>query len=364
MSILVIDDEVGLRRSLCAYLEDLDYETLQAADGGEGLAVLDAHAENVEAVFVDLNMPGVSGYDFIRQAVATMPDIPIVVISGVGAVEDALAAMRLGAWEFIVKPVHNLDLLVHTLDRVLERARLLRENKDYHDNLERLVLQRTAELERSRRQIMQRLSRAAEYKDNETGRHVIRVGEISALLGEAMGLTPERAEMLRECAPLHDIGKIGIPDAVLLKPGALTPGEREIMSRHCIYGCEILGPLGSLDEAHSVCSSPFADRGEDNELLQLARTLALLHHERWDGKGYPFGIAGEEIPLEARIVAVVDVFDAVASNRSYKKAFPMEACLAIIRDGAGSQFDPEVVKAFFANEETIRAIREQWKDEE
>jgi putative two-component system response regulator len=363
MSILVIDDEAGLRRSVCAYLEDLDRETLQAGDGREGLHLLQAHARDVEAVIVDLNMPVVSGYDFIEQAVAAMPQLPIVVLSGVGAVEDALAAMRLGAWEFIVKPVHNLDLLVHALERALERARLLRENKAYHDNLECLIRRRTEELERSRRQIMQRLSRAAEFKDNETGRHVIRVGEISALLGAAMGLDPARCEMLRECAPLHDIGKIGIPDAVLLKPGALGSEEREVMRRHCVYGCEILGPLGSLDEARSVCANPFADDIEDNALLRLARTLALLHHERFDGQGYPFGLAGEDIPLEARIVAVVDVFDAVSSNRSYKRAFPIEVCLAILREGAGSQFDPEVVAAFFANEEAIRAIREKWRDD-
>jgi putative two-component system response regulator len=363
MSILVIDDEGGLRRSVCAYLEDLDRETLEAGDGREGLAVLCAHAQEIEAVIVDLNMPEVSGYAVIEQVVASMPELPVVVLSGVGAVEDALEAMRLGAWEFVVKPVHNLDLLVHALDRALERAKLLRENRIYQDQLELLVRQRTEELERSRRQIMQRLSRAAEFKDNETGRHVIRVGEISALLGAAVGLSPARCEMLRECAPLHDIGKIGIPDAVLLKPGALTPGEREIMRRHCVYGCEILGPLSSLDAARSTCANPFAEDIADNEFLHLARTLALLHHERFDGQGYPFGLTGQEIPLEARIVAVVDVFDAVASNRSYKKAFPIEVCLAILREGSGNQFDPAVVSAFFANEGTILSIREKWKDE-
>jgi len=363
MSILVIDDEAGLRRSLCAYLEDRDFEMLEAANGREGLDVLDKHLHSLQAVIVDLNMPVMDGYSFIQEAVNRTRELPLIVLSGVGIVEDALRAVRLGAWDFITKPLHSFDILDYTLDKVLEKARLIRENRDYQNNLEQLVQQRTAELEATRRQVMQRLSRAAEYKDNETGRHVIRVGEISALLSRAVGLPEERCEMLRECAPLHDVGKIGIPDDILLKPGKFTEAEWKVMQLHCMYGCEILGPLTSKDEAHQACLDPLhALALADNELLGLSRILALLHHERWDGKGYPFGLAGEAIPLEARVVAVVDVYDALSSDRPYKVAFSEEKCHQIIRDGAGTLFDPQVVEAFFRHAEDIRVIRERWRD--
>ena len=362
MNILVIDDEDGLRRSLCAYLEDLGYDTIDAANGKEGLAALRASLSDLAAVIVDLNMPVLDGYGFLDQARVEAPELPIIVLSGVGVVDDALHAVRLGAWDFLTKPLHNFSVLQHTLNKVMEKARLIRENRIYQTSLEQLVHERTAELERTRRQIMHRLSRAAEYKDNETGHHVIRVGEIAAVLALALGLSETDCANLRDCAPLHDIGKIGIPDEVLLKPGKLDPQEWKIMQQHCMFGCEILGPLTSKEEAHSSCEQWDTRDAGGNELLDLARTLALLHHERWDGSGYPFGLAGEAIPLAARIVAVVDTYDALASERPYKEAFPEEKCLAIIRESSGSHFDPEVVKAFFANIDHIRTIRRQWHD--
>lgn len=363
MAILVIDDEAGLRRSLAAHLEDMDHEVLQGADGQQGLERLGERRRDIEAVIVDLNMPVMDGYSFIQHAVVQAPEVPIVVLSGVGVVDDALRAMRLGAWDFITKPLHNLGILDYTLDKVRERARLIRENKAYQENLEGLVLQRTGELEQTRLQVMQRLSRAAEYKDNETGRHVIRVGEISRVLARALGMDEGRCGMVRACAPLHDVGKIGIPDSVLLKPGKLTPEEWDIMRGHCVFGCEILGPLSSHDQAHEICLDALsASAADDNELLALARVMALCHHERWDGKGYPLGLAGEDIPLEARIVAVVDVYDALRSDRPYKKAFGQEECERILREGAGSQFDARVIEAFFRNVEEIMAIREAWAD--
>ncbi len=362
MNILVIDDEEGLRRSLRAFLEDLGYDTLDAANGKEGLEALRRSMPDLAAVIVDLNMPVLDGYGFLKQAVIEAPELPVIVLSGVGVVDDALQAVRLGAWDFLTKPLHNLNILDHTLNKVMEKARLIRENREYQTNLEQLVRQRTAELERTRRQIMHRLSRAAEYKDNETGHHVIRVGEIAAVLARALGLDAERCANLRDCAPLHDIGKIGIPDEVLLKPGKLDPAEWTLMQQHCMFGCEILGPLTSKEEAHASCENWAAPDEDGNELLGLARLLALLHHERWDGSGYPFGLAGEAIPLEARIVAVVDTYDALASERPYKKAFPEEKCLAIIRESSGSHFDPRVVEAFFKNTDNIRSIRIKWSD--
>ncbi len=363
MAILIIDDEASLRRSLCAFLEDRDYDVLEAADGERGLGAMRRNLDRLEAVVVDLNMPVMDGYSFIAHAVEEAPELPLVVLSGVGVVDDALRAMRAGAWDFITKPLHNMDILEHTLGKVLERARLIRENRVYQENLEQLVSERTAELELTRRQVMQRLSRAAEYKDNETGRHVIRVGEISGVLARAMGLDETLCDMMRQCAPLHDVGKIGVPDSVLLKPGKLDEAEWEIMRRHCQYGCEILGPLGDQEEAARACTHPSLCReAGGGDLLGLARVLALCHHERWDGTGYPLGLKGEDIPVEARIVSVVDVYDALSSDRPYKPAFAEEKCRGIIRQGAGTQFDPRVVAAFFAELDTIMAIRERWKD--
>ncbi len=362
MKILIIDDEDGLRRSLSAYLKDLGYDTLDGANGQVGLELMRDNLDGLCAVVVDLNMPVMDGYGFLEHAKAEAPDLPVIVLSGVGVVEDALRAVRLGAWDFLTKPLLNLSVLGHTLDKALEKARLIRENREYQTNLEELVRQRTAELERTRRQIMHRLSRAAEYKDNETGHHVIRVGEIAAVLAQALGLDETACQNLRDCAPLHDIGKIGIPDQVLLKPGKLDPEEWKIMQNHCIFGCEILGPLTSKEEAHRSCQLWNVPSGEGNELLDLARMLALLHHERWDGSGYPMGLKGTDIPLEARIVAVVDTYDALASERPYKKAFPEEKCLQIIGEEAGSHFDPDVVRAFFNNIDQIRSIRLKWSD--
>ena len=256
-----------------------------------------------------------------------------------------------------------MEIMDHTLGKVMERAKLVLENRNYQDHLEELVRQRTEEVEQARRQIMQRLSRAAEYKDDETGHHVIRVGEMSALLAKAMGLSEKQCELLRECAPLHDIGKIGIPDHVLLKPGRLDAEEWDIMRKHCVFGCEILGPLASKEEATRTCSDPASIcETAENEYLRLARILALCHHEKWDGSGYPLGLKGEEIPLEARIVAVVDVYDALTSDRPYKKAMSVEQSLGILREGAGRHFDPRVVDAVLRSRDAFVAIGEVWAD--
>lgn len=360
-TILVIDDEDGLRRSLCAYLEDLNYETLDAPNGLIGLQLMREHLPELCAVIVDLNMPVLNGYEFLEKSTVEAPDLPVIVLSGVGVIEEALKAVRGGAWDFLTKPMSSLGILEHTLNKTMEKARLIRENKAYHAGLEKLVKQRTAELEHTRRQIMHRLSRTAEYKDNETGHHVVRVGEIAAVLARTLGLSQTLCDNLRDCAPLHDIGKIGIPDHILLKPGKLDPDEWKTMQQHCMYGCEILGPLTSKKDAHKDCESWRQSCAKGNELLDLARMLALLHHERWDGTGYPFGLAGGAIPIEARIVAIIDTYDALASERPYKTAYPEEKCLAIIQEESGTHFDPAVVRAFLENIEDIRAIRQKWQ---
>lgn len=365
MKVLLIDDDPGIRRSIAAYLEDLDFAVLHAENGRQGLSLMKEYGQSIELAIVDLRMPVMDGYEFISECRLIDEELPIIVLSGVGIVDEAMRAMRLGAWDFVTKPIHDMEMLYLVIQRAQERLQLLQDNRLYRNQLELLVAKRTAQLEDSRRQLMRRLSRAAEYKDNETGRHVIRVGEMTARLASAIGLSDSECELLRDCAPLHDIGKIGIPDVILLKEGPLNEDEWEIMRCHCIYGAEILGPLaqrGRPEDHHESLQEILEDES-DNELLRMARILALCHHERWDGTGYPNGLKGTSIPLPSRILSVIDVYDALASRRPYKNANTEAECVSALREGSGTQFDPAVVEAFLENHDALRAIRSEWSDE-
>ena len=362
MAVLIVDDEASLRMCLSAYLDDFNYAAQEAENGLQALDMLIKDKDSIQAVIVDLNMPVMDGYEFIEKASAFNPHLPIIALSGVGVVDQAIQAIRLGAWDFIPKPLENMNIVTHILEKALERAKLIDENNRYQTQLEQMVHFRTKQLGAARRQIMQRLSRAAEYKDNETGHHVIRVGEMAALLGRALSFDEECCELLKECAPLHDVGKIGIPDVVLLKPGKLNNDEWQIMQKHCEFGYDILGPLLNSNNNSYDRSNNFETSDDDNVYLQLARILALNHHEHWGGTGYPKRLKKNDIPIEARIVTLVDVFDALRSHRPYKPAFSHERSLKIIQEGNGTLFDPDVVKAFDENLNAIEKIYEQWGD--
>jgi putative two-component system response regulator len=238
--------------------------------------------------------------------------------------------------------------------------------RQYNNNLESAVRQRTAELENSRRDLIHCLARAAEYRDDDTGQHVLRVGRYTRLIGQALGLPEEVIETLEQAALLHDIGKIGIPDSVLLKPGKLTEDEFSMMQKHPGFGKRILTSFSTDEERtlqrHAEVGAHILEVGS-SRILDMARTIALTHHERWDGGGYPLGLKGEDIPLVGRIVAVADVFDALSSRRSYKKAFPLDECFQIMLESRGSHFDPDVLDAFLSVRDQVVQVQLYFADE-
>jgi len=235
----------------------------------------------------------------------------------------------------------------------------------YSVKLEREVQKRTAEVEMSRLRVIQCLARAGEYRDDTTGRHVIRVGRCARILATELGYSPMKSAMVELAAQLHDIGKIGIPDAILLKPGKLTPEEYAVMRKHCEYGKAIIDPTtdGEAELARKYSDLGLMPRQSvESPLLTMAASIATTHHERFNGSGYPAGIVGEAIPLEGRITAIVDVFDALHSPRPYKAAFPTEKCLEILQSGRGTEFDPAILDAFLSRIAEIIAVYRDYAD--
>jgi putative two-component system response regulator len=282
-----------------------------------------------DLILLDLHMPHLDGFAVMEQLAPALPDgtyLPILVLTADITPEAKQRALSSGAKDFLTKPFDPTEVLLR-IGNLLETRYLHLQLRDQNQILEQKVRERTRELEEAQIEILERLARAAEYRDDETGRHTQRVGWNSALLAEALGLPPGHIELIRRAAPLHDVGKIGIPDHILLKPGKLTVEEFEIMKTHTTIGAKILS-------------------GSQFPLLQLARDIAYSHHERWDGAGFPQGLRGETIPLEARIVAVADAYDAMISNRPYRQALSRQETWEILWDGAGGQWDERVVEAF------------------
>ncbi|WP_295384573.1 HD domain-containing phosphohydrolase [uncultured Thiodictyon sp.] len=341
LRLLTIDDDDRLRRSLRAYFEDSGVTVFEAANGVEGLAVFAAAQPDV--VLVDLTMPGMNGLAVIEELAKRSPQTPAIVVSGTSDVNEAVEAVHRGVWDYVTKPIISMAALEHTVNKCVDRARLIKENERYRLHLEELVVQRTQEVERTRLQIIQRLGRAAEYRDNETGMHVIRMSHVSRLLALKAGMSDSDADTLLLAAPMHDIGKIGIPDGILLKQGKLTPQEWEIMKTHPRIGADIIGE-------------------DPSEIMRLAALIALTHHEKWDGSGYPQGLSGEAIPLQTRMVSIADVFDALTSRRPYKKAWPFQEAQDHIQAGSGSHFDPGLVPLFMDIMPEVLAIRGRYQD--
>ncbi|MBF0528168.1 MAG: two-component system response regulator [Deltaproteobacteria bacterium] len=348
--ILVVDDEEVNLRLIDALLRPQGYKVITARDGEQALSKVKETPPDV--ILLDIMMPKMNGFEVaerLRQDSETRL-IPIVMVTALQDVEDRVRALEAGAEDFLSKPVARTELRA--------RIRSLLKVKAYNDHmrnyqlvLEAEVSKRTAEIQRvmaksvrASLETIHRLSRAAEYKDEDTGAHILRMSNYSALIARKIGLNETTVQRILYAAPMHDVGKIGIPDHILLKPGPLSPDEWVIMKQHSIIGANIL------------------EESEEG-YITLGEVIARTHHEKWNGTGYPRGLAGKKIPLVGRIVAVADVFDALMSKRPYKEPFPLEKSLSIMKDGRGSHFDPMVVDAFFEALDQILAIREQYQDE-
>ncbi len=321
--LLLVDDEPTNLQVLRQVLQD-DYRLFFAKDGDKALEL--AARECPDLILLDVMMPGMTGYEVcsrLKQSEATAA-IPVIFVTALADVDDEARGFEVGAVDYITKPISP----------PIVRARVRTH----------LSLVRVDELKATRLQIVQRLGLAAEYKDNETGLHVIRMSHYSRVLALAAGFSEQAADDLLNAAPMHDVGKIGIPDAILQKNGKLDDAEWQVMRSHAQIGADIIGehPSG---------------------LLQMARSIALTHHEKWDGTGYPNGLKGEDIPLTGRIVAIADVFDALTSVRPYKAAWSVEEALELLRRESGKHFDPQLVELFLGCMPEILTIKERWAEQ-
>lgn len=339
--LLIVDDDAANVRSFTRLLQQAGIgRIISTNDAREALDLAREH--DPDLVVLDLHMPDLSGVDLLPQ-LRTQPVahsfVPVLVITGDSSSEARRDALSAGATDFLTKPydIHEALLRIRNL---LEIRRLHRALAEHNQVLEQRVRDRTVELEAAQLDTLERLALAAEFRDDDTGRHTERVGRISELLARALGLPEPEAALLRLAAPLHDVGKIAVPDAILRKPTALTPEESAIMRSHTTIGARILS-------------------GGRSALLQQAQQIALLHHERWDGTGYPEARAGEKIPLVARIVAVADFFDACTSDRVYRPAWSADKVLAEIATQAGRHFDPKLAAVCWdpAVKKELKSIR-------
>jgi putative two-component system response regulator len=367
--ILVVDDDQrmldALRRTLHHQSDDWAVTFVRNPEEAWESLLQTAY----DAVVTDVRMPGLTGIELlerIRQTDKTK-DVPVVILTGLNDADLKEKALLCGAVDLMNKPV-DAGQLIARLRSVLQTKTYQDELRASNELLTEKVQQQSVDLAQSRMSVICRLGMAAEFRDEDTGNHVIRVGCYSRAVAAAMGMRRSFLEMLLLAAPLHDIGKIGIPDNVLLKPGPLSDEEWVIMQRHCEIGESILREQSKamipLFDWYAVELPLMKDTLENRDpVLEMAATIALSHHEKWDGSGYPQGLAGEAIPLESRVVAVADVFDALTSSRPYRPARPEEEALTIMDATVGTHFDPRVHAAFTRSLPEIRAIRDRFADD-
>jgi len=334
-SILIVDDDRMVRLMLRRILEGYGYLCAEASQVDPARALLSEAA--FDLVITDMNMPGDSGMDLIRTISDRHSDTAVIMVTGDDDPALAELAVEEGTYGYLIKPFGGNQLRVMVLN-ALRRRELEIQQRARTEDLERRVEERTAELDSSREETIERLSMAAELRDDATGEHIRRMSDCSGVLARRSGLDAEQVETIRLASLMHDVGKIGIPDAILLKPGPLTDQEFEVMKRHAEIGHRMLA-------------------GSQSQLLRVASIIALTHHERFDGAGYPQHLAGSSIPVEGRIAAIADVFDALISDRVYRPAFEVSAAVGMMREGRGTQFDPELFDLFFDALDDVLSLR-------
>jgi cyclic di-GMP phosphodiesterase len=364
--IMVVDDEVTNVKVVCRLLKLEGYSSfLTTTDAREAVEL--ARTQLPDLILLDLNMPHVSGLEILSelQACESTRFIPVVILTASTDKETRVDALDRGANEFLNKPVDPSELAPRVRN-VLSLKSYQDQLRNYSRDLEAAVRERTTELEASRQDVIHCLARAAEYRDDDTGQHVLRVGKYTRLVAEELGVAGKELDTLEQAAQLHDVGKIGIPDALLLKPGKLTEQESHLMQKHCGFGKRILQCWTPEEEnifkSHANIGAKILELGH-SPILEIAVRIALTHHEWWDGSGYPLGLQGEDIPLEGRVTAVADVFDALSTKRCYKEAFPLEKCFQIMEEERGTHFDPTVLDAFFKRRHEIVTVQLRYADE-
>jgi len=353
-NILIVDDEEAIRRLLGYLLEPHGYTISLAADAREARQQLEK--QTFALVLCDVNMPGESGMDLVRHVLTLYPHMAVIMVTGLDSPVLANAALEMGAFGYVIKPFESNEVLINVAN-ALRRRKLEIENAMHRDNLEEMVRTRTIalqqalewlersekELRLSREETIQRLAIAAEFRDSSTAQHIQRMSHYCELLARRYGLSHERCDLIRTASPMHDIGKIGTPDHVLLKPGKFTPEEFKVITQHTEIGYRILA-------------------GSDSELLKIAAVIAWTHHERYDGTGYPRGLKGNDIPLEGRITAIADNFDALTTQRVYKPAYDFDHAKDLMLKERGTHFDPELLDIFFGSLDDVKRIYEQFAD--
>ena len=341
--ILIVDDEPANLKLLEKLLMTQGYKNLTLIQDPRQV-MIQFQSKQPDLILLDINMPYLDGFEVMEQLQIKKEGItiPVIVLTAQDSRDFMLRALSLGARDFLTKPFDRTELFMRVENQLkVRQAHLLIQNQNAI--LETMVRERTEMLNNTRLQVVRRLGRAAEYRDNETGYHIMRMSQTSTLLARSMGWTEPQCELMLNASPMHDIGKIGIPDAILLKPGKLDPVEWKTMKTHAQVGADLLADGGS-------------------SLLDLAEQIALTHHEKWDGSGYPNGLKGEDIPLAGRIVAVADVFDALTSVRPYKKAWPISEATDYISQQAGIHFDPQVIEHFYACLDDILLINKRYTE--
>jgi putative two-component system response regulator len=340
-TILLIEDERALRRATARRLER-SHVVHVAGDAAEACTTYEAHRTEIEVVVTDIDLPDGDGIDLVRRFRQSDPTVGAVVATGV---DDPGVAGRVVASQvqgYLLKPFEHTELEVNVAN-ALRWRQLEQENRRHREHLTDLVRLRTEEVRASRWETIRRLAIAAEYRDPETADHIERMSAYSGILAQRAGLPDDRCEEIRLASPMHDIGKLGIPDDVLTHTGLFDPAQRSVMNQHTLFGWEILS-------------------GSDSSLLQTAAVIARSHHEWWDGTGYPFGLGGEQIPLEGRIVAIADVFDALTSPRRYKPAISVGEAIGMMVAERGTHFDPELLDLFVEDLDDLLAVRHAFAD--